>query len=149
MPTKNSYYNYLKNYKKHNCKQGACSNISSMKKDELAVLARKHGYTMEKPVYVHKKEQKPSSKKPKAKPKPENPKPKPSSEPKPKPKPEENTFETLKNKSKKIKQELESLEKRIDTEKASMTLLEKIKDKQQEWLKVRRAMKAAKAANSK
>lgn len=52
MPTRKQYYDYLKSFKSYKCNRGVCGNISKMKKNELASLAVKHGWTLQRTVYV-------------------------------------------------------------------------------------------------
>ena len=135
MTTKQDFYNYLKSYKSKACKKDdACGAISKMKRAELQKLAYKHGYSLTNRVYKGKKtEEKKQS----------TPEPAPASAPVSSSK---SSMETLEAKIKKIKKEIDEDQKKIDdpNTKASMRLVNKLKNKKMEWLKLRKELKAMK-----
>ena len=136
MTTKQDFYNFLKSYKAKACvKDEACGAISKMKRAELQRLAYKHGYTMNNRVYKGKKteEKKQSTTEQ-------------SSTPTAAPTSSKSSIETLEEKIKKIKKEIDEGEKKIANPnvKPSMSLVNKIKNKKMEWLKLRKEVKAMK-----
>jgi hypothetical protein len=132
MTTKQNFYNYLKSYKSKQCKKDeACGAISKMKKAELQKLAYKYGYSLTNRVYKGKKtEAKQSTPTPVASPEPAV----------------KSSIETLENKIKKIKKEIDEDQNKIDDPnvKPSMKLLTKLKTKKMKWLKLLKELKSMK-----
>jgi hypothetical protein len=136
MTTKQNFYNYLKSYKSKQCKKDeACGAISKMKKAELQKLAYALGYTIDNRVYKGKKTEAKQS----------TPTPVTATEPAAKGT-LKSSIETLENKIKKIKKEINEDQNKIDDPnvKPSMKLLTKLKTKKMKWLKLLKELKSMK-----